>query len=252
MKPNRIKAKLQAGEVSVGAWLSCSHRLIAELMTQLGFDWLLVDTEHSSTSMETAETMVQIISASDVVPLVRVPWNDIVPIKYALDSGAYGVIIPMVNTAAEARRAVQLCKYPPQGIRGLGGARVSISGGADYTQRANEEIAVIIQIETVEALKNIDEILAVEGIDVAFVGPADLSASLGLRPQTDGRDPRFLEALHTVVAAGRRHGVPTGIFCGSAEAVNDCINWGFRFISLANDLYLLRYGAQIERAKIKV
>ena len=150
----------------------------------------------------------------------------------------------MVSTREDAVRAVQACKYPPQGVRGIGGARRALYGGPDYLEHANEEIAVIVQIETLEAVQNIDEILSVPGIDVYFIGPNDLSAALGLRPSSDNRDPRFLEVVQRLIAAGRRHGIAGGIYCDTPEAASESIAWGLQFVSLANDMTILGRAAQ--------
>lgn len=251
MRTNRVKAKLRSGEVSVGSWLACGHSLTAEIMAHIGFDWLVIDTEHGAIDIGTTQSMLQAISTTKTVPMVRVAWNDIVMIKRPLDCGAYGVVIPMVSTMQEAVKAVQFCKYPPVGIRGIGGARRKLYGGPDYFSHANEEIAVIVQIETAEGVKNIDDILSVEGIDAFFIGPNDLSASLGLTPQLDNRHPRFVEAAKALLAAGTRHGVAGGIHCGTPEAVNEVTEWGFQFIAISSELGFLAQaaGANWERVR---
>lgn len=159
MRPNRVKARLRAGEVSVGSWLTSGSPLIAEVMAHVGFDWLVVDTEHGAIGIETAQSMLQAISTTETVPLVRVAWNDVALIKRALDIGAYGVVVPMVSTREDAVNAVRFSKYPPEGIRGIGGVRRLLYGGPDYLSHANEEILVVVQIETAEAVRNAEEIL---------------------------------------------------------------------------------------------
>jgi 4-hydroxy-2-oxoheptanedioate aldolase len=251
MRTNRVKAKLKAGEPSVGSWLGCGNSLSAELMAHIGFDWLVVNTEHEAIDVKTMQSMLQAISTTDTVPMVRVVWNDIMEIKRPLDCGAYGVVIPMVNSREEAVKAVQCCKYPPMGIRGIGGARRALYGGPDYFEHANEEIAVIVQIETAEAFRNADEILSVEGIDAFFIGPNDLSASMGIPPSLDSRHPRFVEAARSLVKAGKQHGVAAGIHCGTPEAVNEAIAWGFQFIALSSDMGLMVEAARDGWAKVK-
>jgi 4-hydroxy-2-oxoheptanedioate aldolase len=213
-------------------------------MAHMGFDWLVVDTEHAAIGIETAERMLQAISTTEVVPIVRVAWNDIAMIKWALDSGAYGVVVPFVSTREEAERTVSYCKYPPQGIRGVGGVRRGLYGGDSYFEQANDEILVIVQTETVEAVQNIDEILAVPGIDVFFVGPNDLSVSLGQPPSADNRDPEFVAVLQELLEAGRRHGVAGGIWCGSPEVARERIEMGFRFVDISSDLRFMARGAK--------
>jgi len=251
MRPNKVKAKLRAGEVSVGSWLASGSPLIAEIMAHVGFDWLVVDTEHGAIGIETAQSMLQAISTTETVPLVRVAWNDVALIKRALDIGAYGVVVPMVSTREEALNAVRFSKYPPEGVRGIGGVRRLLYGGPDYLSHANEEILVIVQIETAEAVENAEEILSVEGIDAFFIGPNDLSASLGLVPRLDNRDPEFVEVVRRVLAAGKRHGVAGGIHCGTPEAVEECMDWGFQFIALASDLSFLDQAARASWEAVK-
>jgi len=244
MRINKVKAKLKAGEVALGSWLSCGHPLSAEVMAHVGFDWLVVDTEHAAIGIETAERMLQAISTTDAVPLVRVAWNDIAMIKWALDSGAYGVVVPFVSSREDAERAVAYCKYPPLGIRGVGGARRSLYAGPGYFEHANDELMIIAQIETMAAVDNIDEILSVPGIDVFFVGPNDLSASMGQMPDGDSRTPEFLAVLERLVAAGRRKGVAPGIWCSSPEVARERVEMGFRFVDISADLGFISRGAR--------
>jgi 4-hydroxy-2-oxoheptanedioate aldolase len=252
VRPNTALRKLRAGQPAVGTWLSCGDSLTAELMAHVGFDWLVINMEHEAIDIRTMQAMLQAISTTDTIPMVRVVWNDVLAVKRPLDCGAYGVVIPMVNTRDEAIRAVQYCKYPPIGVRGYGGTRLSVCCGPEYFKCANEEIAVIVQLETAEALQNADDILSVKGIDAFFIGPNDLAASMGLPTSLDNRHPQFVEALKTLLAAGKRQGVPAGIHCGSPEAVNEVIDWGFQFVAMSSELGFMAQAARHSWAKVTV
>lgn len=255
MRPNTVKRKLQAGEVSVGTWLVTASPLMAEAMARLGFDWLVVDMEHAAVDFETMQCIAQAMSSTACIPMVRVSWNHPAFIKRALDFGAYGIIVPLVMDAEEARTAVRWTRYPPQGYRGVGGVRRVFYGGDDYFEHANEEILLLIQIEHVEAVERLDEILSVPGIDGVYVGPNDLSASLGLPPKMDNPDPRYEAVLRKIVEAGQRHGIPTGVHCGSVEAIQKYASWGMQFFALSSDLGLAmkaaREGLAALRAKVE-
>jgi 4-hydroxy-2-oxoheptanedioate aldolase len=252
MRPNTVLRKLRAGEPSVGTWLSCGDSLTAELMAHVGFDWLVINTEHEAIDVKTMQTMLQAIATTETIPLVRVVWNDVLSIKQPLDCGAYGLVIPMVNTREEAIRAVQCCRYPPQGIRGLGGMRRTLYGGADYAAHANEEIAVIVQIESARALANAEAILSVAGIDAFFIGPNDLAASMGLPTGLDNRHPEFLQAIDHLLALGKKHGVPAGIHTGSPEAANEMIARGFQFLAMNSDMGFMVQAARADWARVEV
>ena len=163
MRPNRLKQLWREGQPAFGVWLSACSPFLTEHLAAVGFDWLLVDAEHSAVDLQTMVQMFQAISHGETMPLARVPWNDPVHIKRVLDSGAYGVVVPWVNTPEEAREAVSACRYPPDGRRGFGPWRAALYGGRDYVRHANAEIACIIQIETVAAVECVDDILSVPG-----------------------------------------------------------------------------------------
>lgn len=250
MKKNRVKELWQQDKATVGTWLSLGSPIVSEIVAHIGFDWVVIDTEHGAIDIETTQSIIQAISGTNVVPIVRVPWNDPALIKRALDVGAYGLVIPMVNSKEDATKAVQASRYPPIGTRSVGGPRFRLYGGLDYYEHANEEILVIIQIEHADAVKNIDEILSVKGIDGYFIGPNDLAASLGVKLGLDNPDPRHVEAINKVVAAGKKHNVPGGIQVTSADAVNQRITQGFKFIALGSDEAFLRSGATTSYSKI--
>lgn len=179
---NSVKRKVRAGQKTVGGWLQIASPMAAEIMSRAGFDWLIIDMEHGPTDIPMLIAQLQAMSGTDVIPFVRAPWNDFVIIKRILDAGVYGVLIPYVNSKSEAEAAVAACKYPPQGIRGVAGSPRAVGFGQkaiDYLTKANDEIMVIVAVETFTAVTNIDDILKVPGIDGIFIGPLDLSASLG-------------------------------------------------------------------------
>ena len=250
MKKNRVKELWREGKAAVGTWLVLGSPITAEIIANMGFDWVVVDTEHGSIDIGTTQSIIQAALYTGAVPMVRVPWNDPMPIKRALDAGAYGLVIPMVNSREEAVRAVQATRYPPLGVRSFGGPRTRLYGGIDYFEHANEEIALIVQIEHIDAVNRADEILSVEGVDGFFIGPSDLAISLGLKPGLDQTDARHVDAVSKVLAVGKKHGVPGGIHVGSAEAVNERIAQGFQFIALSSDEGFVRGAASSALSKI--
>lgn len=235
MKKNIVKEKLAAGLPSVGSWLTLSSSLVAEYLAHVGFDWLVVDDEHSPTGFETTVHCFQAICTTDTMPMARVAWNDPATIKRLLDAGAMGLVIPMVNSAQEARQAVAAMRYPPQGVRSMGGSGRVTAYGADYFTRANDEILCVVQIEHIDAVRAADEILCVQGVDACFVGPQDLGASMGYPPGEQTKHPEFEDAIQCVLQAAKRAGRPAGIHVQSPEDANKRIQQGFRFVALSMD-----------------
>jgi 2-keto-3-deoxy-L-rhamnonate aldolase RhmA len=237
-----VKEKLKAGKATVGTWVSLGTPDVAEELSRLGFDWLTFDLEHGLMTVPDLQRMMQAMSAADCAPLVRVPINEPVYFKWALDVGASGVVVPYVNTKDDASKAVRSCLYPPQGIRGCGPRRAShyYSEMASYVKSSNENVLVVVMIESQMALDNLDEILSVPGVDAAFIGPDDLSLNLGIFQQRD--DPRFKSALSKVLDACRRHAVAPGIHC-SENNINDALSMGFKFCALNDDDTFLNIGA---------
>jgi len=179
---NPLKARLKANAKLAGAWCQLASPMTAELLSKAGFDWLLLDLEHGPGDVLNLISQIQAMASGPALPVVRTPWNDFVAIKRILDAGAYGVIIPYVNTRAEAEAAVRACQYPPEGIRGIAGSPRISGYGLNlnrYLQRANDEILIITQVETGQAVDNLEEILRVERLDGVFIGPMDLASSLG-------------------------------------------------------------------------
>ncbi len=244
---NPLKEKLNRGEAVIGTFVSIGHPDVAEWLSRLGFDWLLLDNEHSPTGLETLQTMMQGMNGSPCVPLVRPQWNDPVIIKRVLDVGAYGVLIPWVNSKEQAEQAVSACKYPPQGLRGFGPRRAGMFD-PDYFTTANDEILVTVQIETGEALKNLDDIMAVPGIDACYIGPYDLSVSLGFGVPPKWDEPRYMAAIDRVLEVAARHGKPAGMFA-NMENIEWALEKGFRFNSVDNDDIFLLRGARMALEK---
>ena len=241
LRTNRVKDMLRAGKVTIGAWVCFGTPDSAEILAHMGLDWLVFDAEHGPWSIETVQRQIQATAGTDIVPIVRVAWNDIVMIKRALDVGAYGVIVPWVNTKEQAIQAVRAAKYPPKGMRGCGPRRVSMYGlDTEYFDVADDLVMVIVQIETLEAVDNLDEILSVDGIDAIFIGPEDLAASQGLLGQK--RHPKNLETIARILAAGKRAGTPVGIYGMGPEYVKEHVDQGFQFVVLGSDTKFMIHG----------
>ena len=244
---NRALARLRAGETAIGHWMTLASPLASELLAHAGFDFLVVDTEHSPTDTETVVQMLQGMKGTPTAPFVRVVWNDVGLIKRALDSGAHGVVVPMVNSVEEARRAVAACRYPPQGVRSVGGSRPPLSFGVsrtEYLEQANEQIMVAVQIEHVDAVARVRDIAAVEGIDCLFIGPNDLCASMGLPPVLEPDAPAFEDATARVVRAAEEAGKAAGILTGTLATGLRRLEQGFRFVAIGSDAGQVTAGAQ--------
>ena len=235
MRENTLKTIWARGEAVVNGWLSIPSSFSAEVMAHQGFDSLTVDMQHGVVDYQVAVTMLQAISTTPAIPLARVPWNDPARLMKILDAGVYGVICPMINTREEAEALVRACKYAPRGYRSWGPVRASIYAGADYGDHANDDIVVMPMIETAQAVANIDDILSVKGVDAVYVGPSDLSLTLGCKPRLDQTDPPVVEAQLKIVAACKRHGVAAGIHNGTAAYALKMIEAGYQFVTLASD-----------------
>ena len=242
MKTNYVRAKLKRGEPSVGTWLTLPDPVAAQLMARSGFDWLTVELEHTPVTFETAAQSFAIISACGCVPLARVPWNTGENIKRVLDTGAWGLVVPMVNSRAEAEAVVAASRYPPAGQRSIGGQLHAANFGTDpatYYAQANDEILVVIMAEHVRAVEAADEILSVPGLDAVFVGPNDLLNSMGQPPAFDSDDPQFTDAVRHVLKTAQRRGVPAGIHVLDAAQAQRRIAEGFQFIAISSEAGLM-------------
>jgi 4-hydroxy-2-oxoheptanedioate aldolase len=253
MSPNKTLARLRAGEAVIGSWLAVPSPVSARFMAQLGFDYLTVDMEHQPIDIESAAAMFHAIATGGVTPLARVPWNTAENIKRVLDCGAAGVVVPMVNTREEAVAAVRAAKYPPAGIRSVGGALHAMNFGTDpatYYSRANDEILVVIQAESPEAVANAEEILSVPGVDAVFIGPNDLLCQMGHAPKMESDHPEFVEALAHLVRTAEENGVAAGIHTANHEACARRMGEGFRFMAIASDARFMVAGAQADLSRV--
>lgn len=238
MKKNTAREILKRGEPAVGTWLTLPDVMSAQLMARVGFDWLTVELEHAPTNWETASKMYSVIAGAGGVPLCRVPWNTGENIKRALDTGAWGVIVPMVNSRAEAEAVVDAALYQPAGKRTIGGQLHAANFDTDpatYYARANDETLVVVMTEHVRAIERADEILSVPGVDVAFIGPNDLHNSMGRPPAFESDDKQFNEALEHILKTAAKYGVAPGIHVQNAEAARRRIEQGFKFVAVTSE-----------------
>ena len=249
MKSNPVRAKLKRGEPSTGTWLNLGDSVGAQLMARAGFDWLTVEMEHSHVTFEHAARSFAIIAATGCVPLVRVPFNTTENIRRVLDTGAWGIVVPLVNSRAECEAVVRAARYRPIGQRTIGGQLGPANFATDaatYFARANDEILVVVMAETAEAVANIDDILSVPGIDAVFIGPNDLHASLGAAPAFDSDLPAFNDALARILASAKKHGVAPGIHVADAAQAKRRIAEGWQFIAISSEVgMMLAHAAQI-------
>jgi len=245
-----LKERLQRNELALGSWITLSHPAIAEIMARAGFDWLAIDLEHSVVSLREAEEMIRVIELCGVVPLVRLSSNDPVQIKRVMDAGAHGIIVPMVNSPEEARRAVAAMKYPPSGQRGVGLARAQGYGMTFETYRAwlDRSSILIVQVEHIRAVEQLHDILSVNGVDGFLVGPYDLSGSLGIPGNFD--HPSMLEALEHIRQVARNHKAAPGyhVVPPRPELLVQKMKEGYRFLAYSVDMLFLgetcRHGVQ--------
>ncbi len=243
MQGTALKEKLRRGEFCRGVWVSLPSVPVVDTLGHAGFDFVLFDSEHAPITPYDLETLTTVLRQSSAVPIVRVGWNDMVEIKRVLDAGAEGVLVPMVNTAEEARRAVAAAKYPPQGVRGVAPRAASEFGrkAAEYLATANDRVVVMTQIEHIDAVRNLDALLGVEGIDCLMVGPADLSASMGYLGRID--HPEVQSAIDDVIRRATAAGVPVATVSTGAEQARALAGRGFQVLTLGSDLALMRAAA---------
>jgi 4-hydroxy-2-oxoheptanedioate aldolase len=248
MRENATKAKWRRGEVTYGAWLSIPSAFSAEIVAHAGFDWVCIDMQHGVIDYQVAVTMLLALSTGDCTPIVRVPWNEPGIIGKMLDAGAMGVIVPMVNSVEDARAAVAACRYAPVGARSYAPTRAAMYAGADYFEHANDEVACIPMIETKRALDGLDAILDVPGIDAVYVGPADMSITLGQQPRMDNGGA-FEEARIRIAAACAKHGITPGIH-GNASLAAKHAAAGYRMITITSDIAAITTSAAADLASV--
>lgn len=239
---NKFKAGLQRGDLQIGLWSSLCSNIAAEIISHSGFDWILLDTEHAPNEPHMLIAQMQAMVLGTAAPVVRPAWNDMVLIKRILDSGAQSILVPFVGTKDEAEAAVSYARFPPDGVRGAMGASRAASFGRikNYLTTANAEIAVIAQAETIDAVNNIEEIAAVDGIDAVFIGPSDLSASMGhvnnpSHPEVQAVMKRGFEAI---VKSGK----PAGTLAYDPNDARRYIDWGVTFVAVGSDASVLLRG----------
>jgi len=243
-----LREQLVAGESPVGSWVSLGAPAAAEAAGGLGFDFLVVDTEHTPLSVESAGELVRAVDAAgDTDTVVRVPENDTTQVKRALDLGASGVMAPNIERAAAAESLVSATRYPPEGVRGVAGSRANGYGAhtKEYFETANDAIAVLPQIESAAGVENAEDIARVDGVDTLFLGPADLSANLGCFGEYD--DPAFRDALDRVLAAGEAAGIPVGTLATSPAEIDMWHDRGLDYLIAGTDIGYLREGARAAR-----
>jgi len=245
-----------AGEVVTGAWCMMSDMLPAEILGHAGYDWLVVDMEHGPIPLNSAQAIVMAIRTTPATAIVRVPWSDSSSIQPVLDSGPFGILVPMVNTAADARGVVRDSRFLPLGERSRGGIRTPLAFGTDagtYFTRANAETIVMVQIETAEAVGNAEAIAAVDGIDCLFVGPNDLASTYGeTYPKNwESLSGPYADAIRAVPGIARRHGKVAGILANSAAMGQRCVEMGYTVVGISSDIGLLEQAAAREVAAFK-
>jgi 2-keto-3-deoxy-L-rhamnonate aldolase RhmA len=250
-QPNAFKHALRQGKLQIGLWSSLCSNIAAEIVSDSGFDWILLDTEHSPNEIPDLVGQLQAIQRGTATPIVRPAWNDAVLAKRCLDIGAQTLLFPYVQSVEEARRAVASTRYPPEGVRGVSvAARASRYGRVPgYLTKANGEICVLVQVETRNALDRLEDIAKVEGVDGVFIGPSDLAASLGHlgNPQA----PEVQSAMHDAVKRLRALGKPAGILSGNEDEIRHYIGWGYLFVAVGADVGLLAKTADALAKKFK-
>ena len=244
MRENRLRSIWKSGGAAVNGWLAIANSFSAETMAHQGWDSLTIDLQHGMVDYQVMIPMLQAISTTDTVPVVRVPWLEPGILMKTLDAGAYGVICPMVSTPEDAQRLVAYTHYAPRGTRSFGPVRALLYGGPDYQAHANDAIVTFAMIETTQALDNLDQIMSVEGLDAIYIGPSDLSLALGCRPVFDDVDPEAAQAIDHILERAKAHGLVAGIHNGSTGTALERIQKGFQFVTIGSDVRLMAAGAQ--------
>jgi len=238
MSVNPLISRWRDGQTTYGVWCTMPNDAGAEFIARQGVDYVCVDYQHGLIDHGASVPMIRAIDAGGSVPIARVAWNEPYLIMQALDAGARGVVVPMVNTAEDARRAARALRYPPHGERSFGPVRARVSQGTSDPAALADQ-ACIIMIETAEGLKNVREIAATPGVDALYIGPSDLALALDLLPNHSPPDPRFVQAIADIEAACRANGVAAGIQCATGEIAAGYAEQGFNMITIASDVPLL-------------
>lgn len=252
MRENRLRTMWAADQAVVNGWLAIPNSFSAETMAHQGWDSLTIDLQHGVIDYAQMVPMLQAISTTNTVPVVRVPWLDPAALMKTLDAGAYGVICPMINTREDAQKLVAWTHYAPRGTRSFGPVRALLYGGADYPVKADDTIVTFAMIETAQALDNLDAIMSVEGLDAVYIGPSDLSLALGCTPVFDDVDPPVAQAIDHILERATAHGLKAGIHNGRADVALARIAKGFRFTTVSSDARLMASGSQQVLAAMRV
>ncbi len=248
--PNPLRERWAEGQPTLNLFLTIPNAWTAELMAQSGFDALTLDMQHGLIDFNTALSMLQAINTTDTVPLVRLPWNEPSIIMKMLDAGAAGLICPMIDTAREATAFVRSCHYPPDGIRSFGPIRAARLTEEDYFETANREVLAFVMIETASAAEHLEAIAATPGLDGLFVGPFDLSVSLGLEKIADIHDPELNAILQRVLKTCEKNELISGIYTQSLEHAATLAHMGFRLISTGDDTSMLAQAAKSKQERM--
>jgi 4-hydroxy-2-oxoheptanedioate aldolase len=248
---NQFKRAIKAGQAQIGLWSTLSSSYTVEAVAGAGFDWLLLDCEHSPVDIENLLTQLQAAAPYASHPIVRIPWNDMVTVKRVLDVGAQTLLVPYVQNADEARKAVAHTRYPPAGVRGVAGTTRATRFGRvkDYAKRAHEEICVLVQVETQASLQSIEAICAIDGVDGVFIGPADLHASLGHAGET--ANPKVKPMIDDAIRRIRKAGKAPGILTPNEADARHWLECGALFVAVGSDAGILARGADALAAKFK-
>lgn len=245
MRPNRLHELSAAKQTALVGWMTFSSSYAAEFFGHAGFDAVVIDLQHGPFYLDAAVPMLQALSATPAMPMVRCSANNFFEIGKLLDAGAYSIICPLIEDADDAKRFVAACRYPPMGSRSYGPTRGFLYGGADYFEQANHTIVTWAMIETPQSIRQLDAICAVEGLDGVFIGPTDLSISLGANPPPNWREAPLAPEIARVLATAQSAGKMTGIYCTTAEMAADMRRAGFDMVVLANDAVML--GAAVKQ-----
>lgn len=243
MRKNVLKQRIAEGGRILNGWCAIANSYATEVYAHQGWDSVTIDMQHGPVDFQAAVTMLQAISTTSAVPMARVPWNDPAIIMKTLDAGAFGLVCPMINSKAEAEAFVGAARYAPMGFRSFGPNRAVQYAGADYWQHANDEVLLFAMIETTKALANLDEILSVPGLDGTYIGPSDLSLSMGRTPTLAPDDKEVLAAIETIRAKTRAKGLIAGIHTDGAKTALKCFEQGFQLCTILNDARLMAMAA---------
>ena len=247
---NKFKRAIKAGQPQIGIWSSLSSHIVAEVLAGSGFDWVLLDTEHSPNELPMVQSQLHASTEGSATPIVRVPWNDMVMIKRTLDIGAQTLLVPYVQSVEEAKSAVAYMRYPPQGVRGVAGATRATQYGRikDYFRRAQDELCLLVQVETRKAMAQIEAIAAVDGVDGVFIGPNDLSTDMG--HFGNWQHPEVWKVMEEAAKKIRAAGKAPGILVGEADGKR-CLDMGYLFVAVGADVGMLARGSEALAAKFK-